>query len=197
MPKLTKRIVDQALPAAKDYFIWDEELPGFGLRVFASGRRSYLVQYRAEGRTRRVTIGLHGVWTPEAARKEALALLGQVARGGNPAEKRQLDVEAITVREFCDRYLADCEASLVLGKGRRPKKRSTIEIDRGRINRHIIPLLGRRKVKDLTPTDINRFLRDVVAGKTAADAKTKTHGRAIVRGGIGTGTRTVGLLGAS
>ena len=195
MPKLTKRIVDQSQPAAEDYFVWDEELSGFGLRVFASGRRSYLVQYRAEGRTRRFTIGPHGIWTSEAARKEARALLGLIARGGNPAEQKQLDVEALTVKELCNRYLGDCEAGLVLGKGRRPKKQSTIETDRGRIARHIIPMLGRRKVKDLVSADINRFLRDVTAGKTAADVKTKKHGRAIVRGGVGTGTRTVGLLG--
>ncbi|MFO1160307.1 MAG: Arm DNA-binding domain-containing protein, partial [Reyranellaceae bacterium] len=71
MAKLTKRIVDAADVREKDYFIWDDELPGFGLRVFASGKRSYLIQYRAAGRTRRYTIGLHGVWTPETARQEA------------------------------------------------------------------------------------------------------------------------------
>ena len=63
MTKLTKRVVDAADVREKDYFIWDDELPGFGLRVFASGKRSYLIQYRALGRTRRYTIGLHGIWT--------------------------------------------------------------------------------------------------------------------------------------
>ncbi len=71
MAKLTKRIVDAAESRSSDYFIWDGELPGFGLRVFKSGKRSYLVQYRAAGRTRRYTIGLHGAWTPELARKKA------------------------------------------------------------------------------------------------------------------------------
>jgi hypothetical protein len=61
MAKLTKRAVDAADVRAKDYFIWDDELPGFGLRVFSSGKRSYLIQYRALGRTRRYTIGLHGI----------------------------------------------------------------------------------------------------------------------------------------
>ena len=46
MAKLSKRVVDQAEPGAADYFIWDDELPGFGLQVFRSGKRSYLVQYR-------------------------------------------------------------------------------------------------------------------------------------------------------
>ena len=47
MGKLSKRTVDQATPRDADYFIWDDELPGFGLQVFTSGRRSYVVQYRA------------------------------------------------------------------------------------------------------------------------------------------------------
>ena len=98
MAKLTKRIVDAADVREKDYFIWDDELPGFGLRVFASGKRSYLIQYRAAGRTRRYTIGLHGVWTPETARQEAKVQLGRVARGDNPSEERQLYHKAITVK---------------------------------------------------------------------------------------------------
>lgn len=73
MPKITKRVVDGADVRDKDYVIWEEELPRFGVRVFASGKRSYVLQYRASGRSRRYTIGLHGVWTPEAARQEACA----------------------------------------------------------------------------------------------------------------------------
>lgn len=89
MAKLTKRTVDTTEIRSADYVMWDDELPGFGLRVFASGKRSYVVQYRAAGRSRRYTIGLHGVWTAEEARREAKILLGQVARGGNPAEERR------------------------------------------------------------------------------------------------------------
>ena len=74
---------------------------------------------------------------------------------------------------------------------------STLSTDRGRIERHIIPLLGHRTVKDLTSGDVRKFLQDVVAGKTKADVKTKKQGRAIVKGGSGTGTRTLGLLAVS
>jgi integrase len=196
MAKLTKRIVDAAEIRASDYIIWDEELPSFGLRVFASGKRSYLVQYRAAGRSRRYTIGLHGVWTPETARREAKVLLGQVARGGNPAEQRKLDREAITVKELCTRYLADLEQGLILGKRGRPKKATTIVTDAGRIHRHLIPLLGSRRVRDLAKADITQAMKDIMAGKTRANVKTeKLRGRAIVRGGVGTATRTIGLLG--
>ena len=68
--------------------------------------------------------------------------------------------------------------------------------DIGRIDRHIIPLLGTRRVKDLTKADINKVLKDVMAGKTRVSVKTKKLcGRAIVRGGAGTATRTIELLG--
>jgi integrase len=196
MTRLSKRIVDAAQAGAKDYFIWDDDLPGFGLRVFVSGKRSYVIQYRAQGRSRRYTIGLHGVWTPELARQEAKVQLGRVAKGDNPAEERLLDHQAITVNQLCDLYLADLNAGLILGKGNRPKKAATIATDTGRIRRHIIPLLGSRRVKDLTKADVNKALKDIMAGKTAVSEKTrKLRGRAIVTGGAGTATRTVGLLG--
>jgi integrase len=196
MTKLTKRTVDAAISEQKDYFIWDDDLPGFGLRVFASGKRSYLVQYRSGGRTRRYTIGIHGVWTPETARQEAKVQLGRIAKGDNPAEERQLNHRAITVKELCALYLRDLEAGLILGKGGRPKKSTTIGTDTGRIVRHIIPLIGARRVKDLTRADVNKVLKDIMAGMTRASIKTKKlRGRAIVRGGVGTATRTVGLLG--
>ncbi len=196
MPKLTKRTVDTSEIRSSDYVIWDEDLPGFGLRVFKSGKRSYVVQYRAAGRSRRVAIGLHGLWTPEEARREAKVLLGQVARGGNPAEERKLDREAITVKELCSRYLEDLKNGLVLGKRGRPKKATTISTDVGRIERHIVPLLGNRRVRDLVKSDITQAMKDIMAGKTRANVKTdKLRGRAIVRGGAGTAARTIGLFG--
>lgn len=196
MAKLTKRTVDAAEIREKDYFIWDDELPGFGLRVFASGKRSYLIQYRAAGRTRRFTIGLHGIWTAETARQEAKIQLGRVAKGDNPSEERQLDHQAITVKELCALYVADLNAGLILGKGGRPKKPTTIITDTGRIERHIIPLIGARRVKDLAKADINKVMKDIMAGKTRVSVKTKKlRGKSIVRGGAGTATRTVGLLG--
>ncbi len=97
MPKLSKRVVDAAETKDKDYVIWDNDLPGFGLRVFRTGKRSYLIQYRSLGRSRRYTIGLHGVWTPDAARQEAKVQLGRIAKGDNPAEERQLDHKAIAI----------------------------------------------------------------------------------------------------
>jgi hypothetical protein len=128
-----------------------------------------------------------------SGRPRLLACSARFARphraGDNPAEERELDHKAITVKELCERYLEDAKNGLILGKKRRPKKASATYVDEGRIRRHIIPLLGTRRVKDLTSADVIRFMCDVASGKTKADQKTRKHGRAIVRGGIGTGTR--------
>jgi integrase len=98
------------------------------------------------------------------------------------------------VAELCDLYLADAPTR-IQRKTRQPKKVSTLETDRGRINRHIKPLLGKMRVAAVTREDIEIFLADVASGKTKINEKTRPRGRAIVRGGEGTATRTVGLLG--
>jgi integrase len=198
MTRLSKRTVDAAKVTGKEYFLWDEEMPGFGLRVLASGRKSYVVQYKVGGRggeTRRKSLGLHGVLTAEEARVEAKKWLADRAKGKDPIAEHAASQKAETVEQLCRRYIAAAEQGLILGKKNRPKKISTLATDRGRIERHIIPLLGKKRVKDATPADVNRFMRDVIAGKTAADVKTGFRGRAIVEGGAGTAARTVGLLG--
>lgn len=196
MPKLTKRTADSARALEKDYFIWDNELPGLGLRVYASGKRSYVIHYRFAGRSRRFTIGLHGFWTPELARQEARVLFGKIASGEDPSQQRQINHKAITVKELCELYLQDLNAGLIMGKGGRPKKPTTVVCDVSRIRRHIIPLVGTRRVKDLAKVDVNKVLKDVITGKTSCSFKTgKLRGKSIVRGGAGAASRTVGLLG--
>ncbi|MGB3469324.1 MAG: hypothetical protein WBA51_00710 [Erythrobacter sp.] len=102
----------------------------------------------------------------------------------------------MTVSKLCERYRLDLEKGLILGKGDRLKKPSTISTDIGRIDRHILPLLGNRRVKDLTTRDINRAMKDIMHGKTRVSVKTsKLRGRSIVRGGAGTAARTIGLFG--
>jgi hypothetical protein len=105
MPKLTKRFIDSLETRESDYFEWDDDLPGFGVRIWPTGRKVYMAQYRAAGRTRRVKIGTHGALTPEEARKEAKAVLGDVARGGDPAEERATRRNSLTVKDLCAQYL--------------------------------------------------------------------------------------------
>jgi len=195
--KLTKRSIDDLKPLPSgDLYVWDDDVAGFGLRVKRSGVRSFMVQYRnASGVSRRITLGKFGVLTADEARKLAKAKLAEAAKGDDPAAKRSEDRRAMTVRQLCRAYLEAAGKNLIIGKGGRPKKSSTLYIDRGRIERHILPVLGSRPVRDLKTPDITRFMRDIASGKTAADIKTGFRGRAIVKGGPGTASRTIGLLG--
>src|SRR5829696_3024433 len=98
------------------------------------------------------------------ARTEARQLardgLADVAKGGDPAEQRAADRDAMTVAELCREYLDRAERGLIITRRRKPKKESTLYTDRGRVDRHIVPLLGHRTVKDITPADVRAFIRD-------------------------------------
>ncbi|HET7085936.1 MAG TPA: integrase arm-type DNA-binding domain-containing protein [Rhizomicrobium sp.] len=194
MPKLTKRTVDDLEAAGgKDLVAFDDDVPGFGIRVKPSGAKSWLIQYRnREGRSRRLTIGKVGRLTPDEARREAKQRLAGVDRGEDPAETRAAARNAQTVAEACDEYL---EA----GKGR--IKGSTLAVDRSRIDRHVKPLLGSRAVSSLTAADMEKFLKDVMAGKhikpsvILAESKGKRPRGGVATGGPAVAARTLGMLG--
>jgi integrase len=190
MVKLTKRVVDGLEASGREIVAWDEEVPGFGLRVKPSGAKSWIIQYRnSHGRSRRLTIGRVGRLTPDEARKEAKQRLAEVDRGGDPAESRATARKSKTVAQLCDEYL---EAE----KGR--IKASTLAMDRSRIERHVKPLLGPRPVASLTSSDMEKLVRDVMAGRSAPKApgkKTKRSRGGITSGGPGVASRTLGMLG--
>lgn len=200
---LTKRVVDSAKPNPfGDVYLFDNEVKGFGLRVKPSGAKSFIFTYRVghgrAARKARMVIGRPGSpWTVETAKREAKRLAGIAAGGSDPAAMRKSDENAtMTVQHLCDEYLLEVESGRILTKFDVPKAASTLITDRARINRHIVPLIGKKRVQDLTKVDIDRMLRDIAGGKTAVDEKTeKKRGRARVTGGRGTATRTVGMLG--
>jgi integrase len=173
-------------------------LIGFGARCQKSDAVAYVLFYRTkDGRQRWFTIGKHGApWTPETAREEARRLLGDVAHQRDPAAEKRAARNAQTIAELCDLYLADAEAGRLVTRRRTQKKASTLAIDKGRIARHIKPLLGQLRVAAVTRDDVECFMHDVAEGKTAANTKTKPRGLARVRGGKGAANRAVGLLGA-
>jgi integrase len=178
--------------------VWDGAVAGFGVRRQRSAVASYVLIYRTlEGRQRWQTIGRHGSpWTPETARAEAQRLLGKVKKGEDPAAAKRTKRQAATMSQLCDLYLADAQAGRLLTRRKVPKKWTTLEIDRGRIERHIKPLLGRLKVTAVTADDVDNFMHDVAEGKTAGNMKSaKKRGLARVRGGKTAATRAVGLLG--
>lgn len=177
---------------------WDAAVPGFGARRQRDAI-TYVLKYRtADGRQRWHTIGQDGApWTPDTARKEARRLLGEVDKGGDPSGDRQARRRAATVAELCDLYFADAEAGRLLVRGGRPKKPLTLASDKGRIEGHIKPLLGRLPVAAVTRQDVEQFMHAIAAGETKRDPrKVRPRGVSKLRGGRGVATRTVGLLGA-
>src|SRR6516164_486228 len=118
---LTKLIVERAAPEpGRDLFVWDSRVPGFGVRVYPSGKRMYVFQYRSKGvRQRRAAVGFHGPFTVEKAREAAADLYEAVRKGRDPVEEQktaaQRDRDAIeqVIEEFMSRYMA--------GKGRAPR----------------------------------------------------------------------------
>ena len=82
---LSGRAVDALAVSARDVIVWDRELAGFGVRVYPSGRKVYVVQSRAGGGPRRVTLGTHGEITATQARKRAAQVIDRIKRGEEPA----------------------------------------------------------------------------------------------------------------
>ncbi|MEL0438447.1 tyrosine-type recombinase/integrase [Phycobacter sp. K97] len=155
MFKLTKRSVEGLAAEEKDYLAWDRDMRGFGIRVYPSGKKTYLVQYRAGRRTRRITIGQHGVLTAEEARIRAKQLLGDVARGSDPSAEKQAKRRAPTVAGLCDRFLEEYVEQHC--------KPTTARDYHSIIRRFIRPRLGPLPIAEVTRADVVAFhhaLRD-------------------------------------
>ena len=199
MPKLSKRVVDalKATEKKTGTLYWDSELKGFAVRVLPSGRKTFVVKFRARsGRQRWLKLGTYGPLTVERARELARVELAKVVEGQDPAADRDEHREAVTVAQLCDLYMEAANAGLVLGRKGTPKKASTLSTDQSRIDAHIKPLLGPLKAREIKRADIEKFKTGVVTGKTARDKKLGFRSRSIVKGGKGAITRTLGLLGA-
>lgn len=156
MPKLTKRFVDQIEPGETEATYWDEELHGFGLRVWPSGRKVYIATTRIKGRLRKVTLGQHGPITPEKARIKAHQIISEAKAGNDPVRKLDQARSSPTMKELGERFLKEhvavrCKAS-TQGEYRR-----SVEL-------FINPKLGTRKACDIERKDIAEFhhnLRDI------------------------------------
>jgi integrase len=110
MARLTKRTVDAAKAGARDEFVWDDDQPGFGLKVTPRGRKVFLLQYRIggrAGRTRRITLGTLGHLTPDQAREDAKHLLREVGAGNDPATERAKQKGELSFGEMLERFLSE------------------------------------------------------------------------------------------
>lgn len=198
---ITKRVVEAAAPKDKRYHLWDCKLRGFGLRIEPSGVKTFLAKYRADGGgrsapERRVTIGRYGVLTPEDARQQAKKILGGAATGKDTAAEIKAKRNEMRMCELIDLYEKN---GCYIQRGKRQgeaMKPLTKQYTMARLRHHVVPLLGRYRLSEISPGDIERFVRDVAAGKTARDDKIGPRRRIVVRGGEGAARKVVRDLSA-
>ncbi len=117
----------------KSAVYWDRDVPGFGVRVYRSGRKTYVVQSRGPKGSRRVTIGRHGEITAQQARKQAAAIIGRIKAGKEPRPQSAEPVAEPTVADLAQRYLRTHVAVECKPSSERSYRGSLA---------HILPVLG-------------------------------------------------------
>ena len=145
---LTKRGIDAARYEG-DGRSWDvrydDKVPGFGVRLYPGGVKSFILRYRTRtGRTRTMTLGRFGVLTLDQARKKAKAELVKVTEGADPASEKKASRKAETVKELAADYLE---------RHAKPSKKTWREDER-RLNGAVLPALGHLPLKDVGRADV-------------------------------------------
>jgi integrase len=148
--RISKSTVDALFcPPDKDRdIVWDDKLKGFGVAVFPSGVKTYVAQYRKNGRSHRVVIGKHGRLTPDEARREAKALLGDVEKGVNPALERRTRREAPTLNQATEGFLAYAFAKKKIGTAKGYESACRL---------HILPVLGSKPLTEIQSADVEKL----------------------------------------
>lgn len=149
MTKLTKRQIEALEPQPKDYFVWDSELSGFGIRVFPTGRKQFVVQYRYGRISRRMNLGRFGAITPDQARGLALEALVKLRKDIDPIIEKRERRDALLVRELAQRL--DEEHIAIHLKG------STAKEYRRNLDLFILPAIGHLRIIDVTRADIAKY----------------------------------------
>jgi len=151
MPRLTTRLVQQ-ITCDRDGFVWDDQVPGFGVRLRGS-QKSYVLQYRVLGgrgsRQRRVTLGRVGSLSLDDARVLAQEYLRGVRYGQDPAGARQATRQAPRMEDLAERYLRE-HADV-------KKKPRSAHMDHVNLRLHVLPALGMQRVDTLTRADVARL----------------------------------------
>lgn len=132
----------EGLKVGKDTLFWDRRLPGFGVRVYATGAKVYVVQVRHEGRYRRISIGRQGVTTAEAARQQAAQLTARINSGEDAGMPQRGAGAGPTVSELAERYLEEYVEVRC--------KPATVYRVRNALKNHLLPAFGQTRVGALT-----------------------------------------------
>ena len=157
---LSKRIVDGLSVNGKDAIFWDRDLLGFGVRVYPSGKKVFVVQTRAFGRSKRVTLGEHGnPLTADQARKDAADVIARI-KTGQPAVPPEPEKEP-TVAVLAGRYYREHVEMHC--------KPATVTHYRLMLRKHIVPALGERLVAEVEYKDILAFHNSLHHSPTVAN----------------------------
>jgi integrase len=151
--KLSDATTRKALPPTRGQtFIWDSEVKGFALRITAGGAKSFVLDYRVEGRQRRITLGNYPDWTVQAARASAKSMKRDVDLGQDPMADRHALREAPIVEDLWERYQSE----------KLPTKAPRTQADeRSMWQKIILPRLAKHRVADVTYNDIDELHRDI------------------------------------
>lgn len=172
---ITKRSVDAAKAGARDHFLWDDEVAGFGLKVTPAGSKVYVYQYRiarpgAAERTspRRYTIGRHGSLTPDQARKRAKELAAVVTQGGDPLQR---ELDAFAAADDAARRAAEqarLEGELAFEKiagvwldhyeNERDRRPSSVRLAKLVVNNHLTPKLKGKPIPHIGRDELQPVL---------------------------------------
>ncbi len=159
--KLNKKTVEAATaPVTGELILRDSEIRGFWCRVTSSSR-TYVLRTRIDGKQRSITLGRHGQIEPAEARRKALQMLGDIARGNDPTAEREASRRSPTFEEFSQRYLSEW------AKPR--KKPSGLRNDIGQLNNHILPAMGQLKLGQVSKRHVTELHQAMRATPYAAN----------------------------
>jgi integrase len=151
--ELTGAVIRKLKPPAKGNKVtYDAEVRGFGVRVTANSAKSFILNYRVDGRERRHTIGGWPDWTATQARREARRLRQLIDTGGDPLADKQAKRAALTMAELCDRFESEHMPRL------RP---STQGEYKSILRRYIKPHFGNAKVAGVAYADVDKLHRRI------------------------------------
>ena len=138
MPKLSKRYIDALPVREKEYFVWDDQLKGFGARVYPNGGKRYVAQTFRRGKTTRVQIGRHGALSFDEAKARARKIIADIDDGRNPNKEKEVERLSPTVAQLAERFLEEYVPIHC-------KPRTQVEYEHA-VKRYILPALGSIKV---------------------------------------------------
>ena len=160
---LTKRVVDDLVfnpVKVADNIKWDGTLPGFGCRVFESGAKSFILQYRdAHGSKRRITLGKYGPVTPDQAKKRVLKMLGAVSGGADPLAAKRAKRNVTTVEEAGAFYIEYMKAGWDEDPPR-PRKKSWRDDER-RLKAKVYPAFKSLPLTSLKRADVKALHKKI------------------------------------